>query len=68
VILAPEFATDETEDAIVTNRAACGWFEDGPRTISVDVAANLGRETAIYGYAVFAPFISAGIVSIYNQA
>jgi HK97 family phage prohead protease len=68
VILAPEFATNETEDAIVTNRAACGFFEDGPRTISVDVAANLGRETAIYGYGVFAPFISAGIVSIYNQA
>lgn len=67
VILAPEFATNETEDAIVTNRAACGFFEDGPRTISVDVAANLGRETAIYGYGVFAPFISAGIVSIYNQ-
>lgn len=68
VVLAREFATNETEDAIVTNRAACGWFEDGPRTISQDIAANLGRETAIYGYGVFGAFVSAGIVSIYNQA
>ena len=36
--------------------------------ISADVAANLGREVAIYGYACFIPYISAGIVSIYNQA
>jgi hypothetical protein len=68
VVLAPEFATNETEDAIVTNRAAVGWLEDGPRTMSVDVAANLGREYAIYGYAVIAPFITGGIVGIYNQA
>jgi len=67
IVKADNFATNETQDAIVTNRAACGWFEDGPRTISADVASNLGRETAIYGYGVFGAFISAGIVSIYNQ-
>jgi len=67
IVKAGNFATDETQDAIVTNRAACGWFEDGPRTISQDVAANLGREVSIYGYGVFGAFIGAGIVSIYNQ-
>ena len=68
IVLAREFATDETEDAIVTNRAACGWLEDGPRFASADVAANLGREVAIYGYATFIPYLTAGIVKIYNQA
>lgn len=68
LVLAREFATDETEDAIVTNRVACGWFEDGPRTASADVVSNLGRETGIYGYGAFGAFISAGIRSIYNQA
>lgn len=68
IVLAREFATDETEDAIVTNRMACGWLEDGPRFAQAEVAANLGREVAIYGYATFIPYISGGIVSIYNQA
>ena len=68
IVLAREFATDESEDAIVTNRAAIGYAEDGPRTISQDIAANLGRDVAIYGYGVATPFIGAGIVGIYNQA
>jgi len=68
IVLAREFATNETEDAIVTNRAACGWFEDGPRTVQQDIAANLGRDVAIYGYGTFGAFIPAGIVGIYNQA
>jgi len=68
IVLANEFATDETEDAIVTNSAAVAWAEDGPRTLSSDVVANLGRETAIYGYGVITPYISGGIVSIYNHA
>lgn len=68
IVLAREFATDESEDAIVTNRLACGWLEDGPRFASADIAANLGREVAIYGYACFIPYLPAGIVSIYNQA
>ena len=68
IIKASNFAVDETQDAIVTNRAACGWFEDGPRTVSQDIAANLGRDVSIYGYGVFGAFIGAGIVSIYNQA
>ena len=68
IVKASNFAVDETQDAIVTNRAACGFFEDGPRTISQDIAANLGRDVSIYGYGVFAAFIPAGIVGIYNQA
>lgn len=68
VVLANEFATDETEDAIVTNSAAVAWAEDGPRSLSADVVANLGREVAIYGYGVITPYITGGIVSIYNHA
>jgi len=68
LVLAAEFATNETEDAIVTNRAAVGWLEDGPRLATNDVAGNLGRDVSIYGYGVISPFVSAGIVGIYNQA
>jgi HK97 family phage prohead protease len=68
IVLAGEFATDESEDAIVTNRLAIGWAEDGPRFASNDAAGNLGRDVAIYGYAVATPFIPSGIVSIYNAA
>lgn len=68
VVLAREFAIDDTESAIVTNRAAIGWAEDGPRLVTNEVAANLGRDVAIYGYAAATPFVSAGIVGIYDQA
>lgn len=68
LVLAREFATNDTESAIVTNRAACGWLEDGPRLATNDAAGNLGRDVAIYGYGTFAPYISAGIVGIYDQA
>jgi HK97 family phage prohead protease len=67
VVLAREFATNDTESAIVTNRAAIGWIEDGPRLMTNDVAGNLGRDIAIYGYASATPFIPAGIVGIYDQ-
>lgn len=68
LVLARNFATNETQDAIVTNSAAVKWAEDGPRTISNDVAGNVARDTAIYGYGVITPFTPAGIVGIYNQA
>jgi HK97 family phage prohead protease len=67
LVLARNFATNETQDAIVTNSAAVRWAEDGPRTISNDVAGNVARDTAIYGYGVITPFTPAGIVGIYNQ-
>lgn len=66
IVMAANFAVDETQDVIVTNRAAIGWAEDGPRFASNDAAGNLGRDVAIYGYAVATPYISSGIVSIYN--
>jgi HK97 family phage prohead protease len=68
IVLAREFATDDTESAIVTNRSAITWAEDGPRLMTNDVAANLGRDYSIYGYAAALPFVSAGIVGIYDQA
>jgi HK97 family phage prohead protease len=68
LILAQSFATDETQDAIVTNSASVAWLEDGPRVASADVVSNLGRETGIYGYGTTAPYITGGIVSIYNHA
>jgi HK97 family phage prohead protease len=68
LVLAREFAVDDSESAIVTNRQAIGWLEDGPRLATNDVAGNLGRDVAIYGYAVASPYISAGIVGIYDQA
>lgn len=66
IVPAYNFAVDETQDAIVTNRAALGWVEDGPRFASADQPGNVSRDIAIYGYAVATPFISAGIVSVYN--
>ncbi len=67
IVLARAFATDETQDAIVTNRASIQWLEDGPRLASVDQVANLGRDYAIYGYATAAAYMAGGIVKIYNQ-
>jgi uncharacterized protein len=66
IVPAYNFAVDETQDAIVTNRAALGWVEDGPRFASADQPGNVSRDIAIYGYAVATPFIPAGIVSVYN--
>lgn len=68
IVLAREFATDDTESAIVTNSAAISWAEDGPRLVTNEVAANLGRDVALYGYGAATPFVSAGIVGIYDQA
>jgi len=68
IVLAREFAVDESEDAIVTNSLAVGWAEDGPRFAQTEVVSNLGREVGIYGLGVTTPFIPAGIVSIYNHA
>lgn len=66
IVLAREFATDESETAIVTNRRAIGWAEDGPRMVTVDKPSAGGRDVAIYGLGVATPFIPNGIRSIYN--
>lgn len=66
IVLARNFATDGTQDAIVTNRAAVGFAEDGPRMVSAEKPSAGGRDVAIYGLAVTTPFIGNGIRSIYN--
>lgn len=66
VVLAREFATDESETAIVTNRLAVGFAEDGPRMVTADIPSAGGRDVAIYGLGVTTPFIPNGIRSIYN--
>ncbi len=66
IVMARNFAVDESQTAIVTNRAALAWVEDGPRFANADQPGNLSRDIAIYGYAVATPFIGAGIVSVYN--
>jgi phage head maturation protease len=66
IVLAREFATDGSEEAIVTNRLATGWAEVSPRFVSTEVPSAGGKQVAIYGYGVATPFIPTGIRSIYN--
>ena len=66
IVAARNFAVDESQTAIGTNRAALGWAEDGPRISQADQPGFTSRDIAIYGFAVATPFIPAGIVSIYN--
>ena len=66
VVLARGFATDGSQDVIVTNRAALGWAEEGPKLAQAEQPGSTSRDIAIYGYAVATPFIPSGIVSIYN--
>jgi HK97 family phage prohead protease len=68
IVCARGFAVDESQSAIVTNRAALGWAEEGPRIAQADQPGSTSRDIAIYGYAVATPFIPAGIVSVYNAA
>lgn len=46
---------------VVTNGDAVRWAEDGPRTVSADNVALLGRDVAVYGYATTAMFIPQGV-------
>ena len=66
VVLARNFATDGTQDIIVTNRYAIQWAEDGPRFAQADQPGSTSRDIAIYGYGVATPFVPTGVVSIYN--
>jgi HK97 family phage prohead protease len=45
----------------VTNGDAARWMEDGPRTVSAENVALLGRDVAVYGYATTAAFVPGGI-------
>lgn len=66
IVHAREFATNGTEQAIVTNRAAVAWAEVAPKFVSVENPSAGGKQVAIYGYGVTTPFIPTGIRSIYN--
>ena len=65
VVLAREFDADQY--AVVSNGRALTFAEDGPRLMTNDVAANLGRDYSIYGYGATAVFTAAAVVQIYNQ-
>jgi hypothetical protein len=53
---------------IVTNGVAAGWHEIGPNVISDDVVSKLGRDYAVYGFAVGAAYLPAGIVTAVTGA
>lgn len=57
-------AVATTAAAVVTNRAAFGWLEDGPRVITQDQVAILALDAVLYGYAAAAPYVPAGIITI----
>ena len=48
--------------AVVTNRQAGAWIEDGPHTITAESPPKLGRDVAIYGFGTWATFAPKGIV------
>jgi len=66
VIRAVYLDSNAAYNAIVTNGAAARWVEDGPRLASAENVGQLGRDIAIYGYGVTAPFLPAGIVRVTN--
>ena len=53
---------------VVTNALAAAWLEDGPQTISELDVARLGRDVAVWGMGVMAPFIADGIVHVTSAA
>ncbi len=64
VVRAKWLDTDADRHAIVLNGEAARWIEDGPRLATVENAAKLGRDIAIYGYACTAVYLPAGVVRL----
>lgn len=64
VVRAKWLDTDPDRHAIVLNRAAARWVEDGPRLATVENVAQLGRDVAIYGYGITAVYAPAGVVRL----
>ena len=54
--------------AIVTNRQAGVWHEDGPRTAMAEDVPRLGRDVAIWGLGTWTTFTGAGIVELVATA
>jgi HK97 family phage prohead protease len=62
VIRAVYLDSNAAYNAVVTNGAAARWLEDGPRLTAAESVSKLGRDVALYGYGVTAPFLPAGII------
>lgn len=50
--------------ALITNSLALKWHEDGPKSLSADVASTLGRDVAVYGFAAPVAYVATGIRKI----
>lgn len=61
VTLAPYLAAGT---AIVSNRLACAWFEDGPFVVSAQDVSKLGEDVAIWSMAAFGAFMAAGVITL----
>ncbi len=49
---------------LVSNSMAASWHGNGPFTASEEDVANLGRNVAVWGMGVGAPYLPAGIVEV----
>lgn len=61
VILAPDLAPGT---ALVSNRLATSWLEDGPFVVTAPDIPKLGEDVAIWGMGALAVFIPAGVVKL----
>ena len=64
VVRAKWLDTDADRHAIILNGSAARWIEDGPRLVTAENAAKLGRDVAIYGYGVTGVYTPAGVVRL----
>jgi hypothetical protein len=61
VIRVPSFPAGA---ALVTNRAACGWMEDGPFVVNQEDVEKLGRNVAVWSMGALTPFAPKGLVKL----
>lgn len=52
--------------AIISNRLAGAWFEDGPFQAAAEDVAHLGRDVAYWSTGAFARFTPAAIIEAYD--
>jgi hypothetical protein len=52
--------------AIVTNRLAAAWDEEGPNTVTAEDVEKLGQNVAVWGMGALAAYLPAGIVLLSN--
>lgn len=52
--------------AIISNRLAAGWHEEGPFQASGEDVAKLGRNVAYWSMGAGARYIAAGIIELYD--